>query len=436
MSLSIEPDSGDSRSEMEGPPRRWHYWLVPLGLGLLYLLWGALFQDGGANLPSALLSAEAQNAPPTRLEATGPRTPSSEALKAELPPAEQGTQSLAQARLLQAQERLNHYRQSTRYPPESRPAHEHDDQLYPGQELERRLPLEPEAAEEGIVLRVSQDRLFLVGDERAVLSLRCETGRGAPVPCKVVGATASAPSAPPAQDAQSELAPKPVPPPHVPPQNVPVPFTPDPGDTRAGNAYVASFQPSSRGFANYSGPLQVVALVSAGPREGGTAERGTVEAAADFDLQYTSTPPALFTGKVREVPENGSLSLYVGLKVLKPGRYVLAARLDDARGYPLAYLSFNEELATGTQQVKFVVFGKLIRDVQGISPFRLRDLDGFLLKENTDPDRALIPALVGTVHTTQRYALEQFSDAEWQSEEKDRYIREFTKDVEEAQAAQ
>lgn len=427
MSLSIEPDSDVSRTATSPSSRRGLYGVLPLGLGLLYLLWGVFSPDAGANLPSDV----ARDAPPARPEASDLRSPSSGAPTVGLPPAEQGTQSLAQARLVQAQELLNNYRQSTRYPPESRPAHEHDDQLYPGQELERRLPLEPEVAEEGVVLRVSQDRLFLVGDERAVLSVRCETGRGEPVPCKVVGATASAPSAPPALDAQSEQAPKPVPPPHVPPQNVPVPFTPDPGDTRAGNAYVASFQPSSRGFANYSGPLQVVALVSAG-----SAERGTVEAAADFDLQYTSTPPALFTGKVREVLENGSLSLYVGLKVLKPGRYVLAARLDDARGYPLAYLSFNEVLAVGTQQVKFVVFGKLIRDVQGVSPFRLRDLDGFLLKENVDPDRELIPALVGTVHTTQTYALEQFSDDEWQSEEKDRYIREFTKDVEEAQAAQ
>lgn len=434
MSLSIEPDSIEpdsevSRREPGASAKRWLLGVLALGLGLLYLLWGSFSQNPGANLPSAV----AQDAPPAQPEGSGLRSPSSEAHTAGLPPAEQETQSLAQARLQQAQALLNNYRQSTRYPPESRPAHEHDDQLYPGQELERRLPLEPEAAEDGIVLRVSQDRLFLVGDERAVLSVRCETGRGASVPCKVAGATASAPSAPPAMDAQSELAPKPAPPlpPNVPPQNVPVPFGPDPGDTRAGNAYVASFQPSSRGFANYSGPLQVVALVLVG-----RGERGTVEAAADFDLQYTSTPPALFTGKVREVLENGSLSLYVGLKVLKPGRYVLAARLDDARGYPLAYLSFNEELATGTQQVKFVVFGKLIRDVQGISPFRLRDLDGFLLKENTDPDRELIPALAGTVYTTQTYALEQFSDAEWQSEEKDRYIREFTKDVEEVQAAQ
>jgi hypothetical protein len=36
------------------------------------------------------------------------------------------------------------------------------------------------------------------------------------------------------------------------------------------------------------------------------------------------------------------------------------------------------------------------------------------------------------VHITRSYPLDVFSDAEWQSEERDRYIRELTGDVERA----
>ena len=55
----------------------------------------------------------------------------------------------------------------------------------------------------------------------------------------------------------------------------------------------------------------------------------------------------------------------------------------------------------------------------------LRDVDGFLLKEDAFPDRALMPRLPGLVHMSKRYPMSVFSDAEWQSEERDRYLREL-----------
>ena len=50
------------------------------------------------------------------------------------------------------------------------------------------------------------------------------------------------------------------------------------------------------------------------------------------------------------------------------------------------------------------------------------------------PDRALMPRLMGAVHTTKQYPLEGFTDAEWQSEERDRYVREYLNDVNLAKA--
>jgi hypothetical protein len=130
----------------------------------------------------------------------------------------------------------------------------------------------------------------------------------------------------------------------------------------------------------------------------------------------------------------GSLDIYAGLKITKAGRYVLAARVDDAEGRTFAYLSFNEELGTGMKEAKLHLFGKLVLDQKAKPPFRLRDVEGFLLKENTFPDRELIPTLEGVVHTTKMYQPSDFSDKEWESEEKDRHVKEFTKDVDEAQS--
>jgi hypothetical protein len=47
------------------------------------------------------------------------------------------------------------------------------------------------------------------------------------------------------------------------------------------------------------------------------------------------------------------------------------------------------------------------------------------------PDRELVPTLEGAVYTTKRYKETDFSETEWQSEEKDRHVKEHRKDVEE-----
>jgi hypothetical protein len=81
------------------------------------------------------------------------------------------------------------------------------------------------------------------------------------------------------------------------------------------------------------------------------------------------------------------------------------------------------------------LFGKLVVDHKPVFPLTLRDVDAFLLKENTNPDRALMPRLVGTVHTSKKYAPGGFSSAEWDSEERSRYLPEYGKDMDAAKAA-
>jgi hypothetical protein len=187
-------------------------------------------------------------------------------------------------------------------------------------------------------------------------------------------------------------------------------------------AVTASFQPSSQGFADYHGTIRIAVELRVDSESGGAA----------FDVQYTPAAPAAFTGKVREVLENGTLDLYVEMDVERAGRYVITGRADDAEGKSFAYLTFNEEVGTGRKEARLRLFGKLVRDLGAPSPFQLRDVEGFVLKENTFPDRELMTVMEGAVHTTKRYKSSDFSDAEWESEEKERHVKEFTKDVEDA----
>jgi hypothetical protein len=81
------------------------------------------------------------------------------------------------------------------------------------------------------------------------------------------------------------------------------------------------------------------------------------------------------------------------------------------------------------------VFGKLLRDAAAALPLTLRDVDGYLLRENADPDRLLMPRLEGKVAVGKAHALASLSDAEWHSEERQRHLDEFGRDLARARAA-
>ncbi len=317
--------------------------------------------------------------------------------------------ALWEKRLARARFTLDTYVQGTRYPPESSPIRAHPDQ----EQLaapERTKPLKRDSAD--VQLKLKQDKVFVAGDEVVHFSVGCEGQARQPLPCQVTAAMA--------REAEHMLAGE------APLAGVPLAFVDDgtQGDALARDGILtARFQPSKQGFPLFSGTLRVSLQVRSGSAEG----------SAFFDILYTPSPPARFTGKVREAVENGSLQLYVGLQVRRAGRYVVAGRVDDEAGVPFAYVSFNEELPVGAQEVKFTVFGKLILDEAPTFPLKLRDVEGFLLKEQGDPDRELLETQRGYLHTTREYPTTVFSAEEWQSEERSRYINEYTKDVNEAQ---
>ena len=364
------------------------------------LLLGALLflYSRRAGAPRAPSEADLVNGP-SALGAGPPRPAPGAPSSAEQPAAERAPDALWEERLARAQRTLDTYLASTRYPPTSRPISEQPDRVRPhfvSGETIRPRRRDDKLTDARVTLR--QDRHYMVGDERVALSLTCANSNG-PTPCEVLstlvrGEGQGAPGA-----------------------GVTVPF-------RAGElgAESASFQPSAQGFAGYSGPIRIFVDLRVDGEEGQVS----------FEVMYTAAAPAIFTGAIREALADGSLDLHVEIEVEKPGRYVIEARVDDAEGRSFAYLSFNEVLGRGRQEARLRLFGKLVIDQEASSPFRLRDIEGFLLKEDTYPDRELMPALEGVVHTTKRYAGRDFADRVWESEEKDRHVEEFKKDVETA----
>jgi hypothetical protein len=377
--------------------------IVAGAVALLLSIWGARSagpsagSDGEGAGAGDADRASAQAAARDRLEDTSIQVQKQRELRTRTGPGGEPME-LLEARLERATAHLARYREATKYPPTSQPLSQQPDQAVPHNVPPRRLPLvglDGKASDKTAVI-LRQDYFYLAGSETVTFTVECGTREGT-TPCEILSSTAMAPGGP---------------------QRAEVPFTPEAG----GVVHMAMFQPGSEGFADYYGPIRVELTIRV------AGETGT----AAFDLEYTNKPPAVFTGRVSEKLDKGSLVLGVELQVEKPGRYVLAGRVDDSTGRSFGYVAFNEELPRGRAEAQLVVFGKLVLDEKARSPFRLRDVEGFLLKENVAPDRELLPTLEGVVHTTKTYRDESFSAEEWQSEERDRHLDEFERDVERA----
>lgn len=323
-----------------------------------------------------------------------------------------------QEQLLQARERYERatqvytsYRDATRYPHDSRPIAEHPDQVKPFAPVEEFKALRDANGKgaKGVRLRTSQDRVFLGGTESVLLSIEALDDSNRPVALTIERATA--------QTMADTSAP-------VTLVSADVPFNDDgvaPDIGPRDGKYTARLTPSAQGFAAFAGTIRVIAKISAAGEQGAVA----------FDVVYAPGVPATWIG-AREAQENGSLNFYLKAQVREAGRYVVSGRVYDANGTPFALVQFNDEVKVGTQEIKLTVFGALIRDKSPAFPLSLVDVDGFLLRENAFPDRALMARQPGMVIASKRYAVSSFSASEWSSEERERYLREYGKDMQAA----
>jgi len=306
------------------------------------------------------------------------------------------------------------YLEGSKYPMESRPVAQNPDQVHPNQPIQEANPMRVEGGgtNNAVLLQSSQSHVYLAAGEAAAFSLRAVDRHGQTVPIVITTARAQG---------MTYGASRPTP-------QVAVPFVDDGGgaDPVAGDgAYAGVLAPAEGGLAGFHGTIRTEVRYTAGGRSG----------FALFDVIYTPVLPAAWTGKVREAIEDGSLNFHLGLEVRQPGRYVVSGRVDDARGKPFAVATFNDVLQTGAREVKLAVFGKLLKDETPAMPLTLRDVDGYLLRENVDPDRLLLPRLQGRVYAGRTRSLEGVSEAEWQSEERSRYLAEYAKDRQAARNA-
>jgi hypothetical protein len=306
------------------------------------------------------------------------------------------------------------YRQSTQYPFNSRPISENADQANPNAPVTEMRPmhLQDGGANTAVQLQTSQSRVYMASSEAVAFSIRAVDAGGQTLPLVITRALAQGITYSGAR-ASPQVA---------------VPFADDgsgadpvPND----GAFAGILAPAQTGLAGFAGTIRTQVSYSVGGKNG----------ALFFDVIYTPELPAVWSGAPREAQENGSLNFILPAQVRMPGRYVIQGRVDDAKGRPFALLSFNDVLGPGPNEVKLVMFGKLMRDQDAALPLTLRDVDGYLLRENADPDRSMMPRLEGKVYTTKASSSKGFSSDEWQSEERTRYLTEFSKDVANARNA-
>lgn len=383
--------------------------VVAAALAALLLAWRLLpAQDTAlpaANPPQATTATAQQPA------AVASAAPAAAPLSAAGQQARQAQLALWQQRLARAEQVLESYRASTRYPYESRPITEHPDQVRPFEPIAEDLALRTPGREpaKGVRIKTTQERVFASGQESIRFTVAAYDDDGKSLPLLVTRATAF--DVPDPRQVTGR------------PQ-VPVAFN-DAGlepDAQAGDGVQsARLQPATQGFADYAGTIRVQVYLNQNGKLGNVY----------FDVVYSPQVPAEWAG-VRETLNNGSLDFLLKARVAVAGRYVVSARVDDAQGRPFALLSFNDEVGTGDQEFRLRLFGKLVRDGEPAFPLRLRDVEGFLLLPDRFPDRSMMRRLAGTVHTSASYALTVFSDAEWTSEERERYLAEYARDTNEA----
>ncbi|MEF9930278.1 MAG: hypothetical protein RR804_20855, partial [Massilia sp.] len=293
------------------------------------------------------------------------------------------------------------YLQHTRYPHASRPAAQHPDQLYPNQPVRESNPMRIDGGDNdpGVLVQTAQSRVYLAAGETVEFSLRAVDAHGAALPLVVtralvqgMGATGSRPA----------------------PRVTPAFSQDDDGHWRA------TFAPQAGALAGFHGTIRSEVRFSVNGRAGVVL----------FDVIYSHELPAIWTGVPREAIGPDALEFTLPLDVRLAGRYVVSGRIDDALGRPFALASFNELLGQGMQAVALRVHGKLLHDADPAPPLPLvlRDVEGYLLRENTDPDRLLLARREGPVLVSRTLSLAGVPDHVWQSEERSRYLAEYAKD--------
>jgi hypothetical protein len=287
---------------------------------------------------------------------------------------------------LVADDPLTAYRKANIYPPTSRPLTKDQlDLLHPNQRHETE-----HAADhgEGVSYLFTADRYFVIGDETltAMLDVRLN---GKPIPATITAAYANV------------LDP-------VTHGEHPIPLTFAP----RGALLATTFAPAKLDLPRQAAIGMYVEF-----------DHGSGTQRAHFDFQYTPPGgiPARFTGVFHDDLEAGSLMIHAGVDVKSPGNYVIDANLFDAADQPVAWSRFHGEFTAGTHDAALLFFGKVIVDAGAHGPFHIGQLRGARYDPSRDPDLEQMPPFTGSF-ATRPYPTDAFSDAEYDSADKQRMI--------------
>lgn len=165
---------------------------------------------------------------------------------------------------------------------------------------------------------------------------------------------------------------------------------------------------------------------------------------------FFSSPqaPAKFTGRVRDRLDNGSLIIAAEVEVRLPGSYRIEGNLMADDGQAVAHARVDARLGGGSHWVDLLFFGRILREKRLPGPYKFTGLRGQQMNLPINPDDLSLPSeqvakiLASTEqneppkramqpwwgeYLTERYALSQFSDAEYDSEFKRERIAELQK---------
>ena len=332
-------------------------------------------------------------------------------------PAKPEVLALWRSRLERAEMTLASYREATRYPFSARPLSEQPDQAFPYQPIqeERAFRLPQGQVMPGLTLKTTQDRVHIQAQESVTVTVAAVNDKGKPLPLSIQRAWAH-------EGGRGQQASH--------PHFANVAFRDDglEADQLAGDGiHTAVIAPTRMGFAELAGTLRVEVSMQA--QWGESDQPGY----AYFDVVTHPELAAEWLAGAQDRMDQGSLVFELPLQVHKAGRYVMTGRVDGANGKPFALLTFNEELPRGKQLVRMTLFGKMVRDLKPKFPLKLRDVQAFRLVPDSFPDRVMLPADQAPIVVSGHYPFLSFSDTEWQSEERSRYLAEYSKDVLEAQ---
>ncbi len=294
---------------------------------------------------------------------------------------------------------VRRYLAATVYPPGTgRLTAAQDDLIHPNQRFEdfrRVLDTYNEDDNQVVSIRLTADRFFYTGEEAIELRLAVRRGSN---PIRPVSVDARA-----LREGRAGSEGNPI----------PVRFR------READGLVADLD--SARFADHHGPILVQARIE-------------YEAGAYYEenlrLFYTPTNkiPARFTGEFRDSLRAGSLQVDIGLDVEIEGFYRIDANLYDRFGNPISFSAFKGNLESGKRFVPIRFFGRVLRDTNASGPYRVGQIRGYRFLDGEYPDRERIPDFAGR-HQTARYGVEQFSDDEYASEQKQRMVQLLLEDV-------